>query len=868
LKTPNRLNVRLLACTSLATLLLPFAATAQQAANSSPSVALDEVVVTATRREDTVNRVPLSVAAFTQRSLDQQGVRSVQDLARTVPSLKFQRTGTDQGMNISVRGVLARQGAATTGVYLDDTPLTKRNLVGPLTNNGVAVPELFDLERVEVLRGPQGVLFGGSSEGGAVRFIMPAPSLSKYSAYGQGDLSSTKGGGLSYGLGVQVGGPIVQDKLGFRAAVYAGHTGGYIDHVSIYDAHTISSNTNSGDRKSMRLALAWAPTPQLTITPAIYASLNRSADQDLFMEDVPQFTINAGVFTNRGTINGVAYSAPPTSLAGGVFGPYNQFGPYKIGSAYYLDEKSGALPVSSPSISRLFVPSLTIDYETNVFSVKVISSLIDEANKSLVSGGFSVRAPALSRTTTAGFVDAQTGQPVAGGTGPILFVPGFPQMYNRIHLRNERDGGSQEVRISSKGDSRLNWVVGAFYSDMQYQLNMIQNASESAATAFLHGGLTASYFNGGAAIGDVIGQLYQDIRDRELAAFGEANYRITSKLKITAGVRVSRVKTASVITSGGGSFYAPPPGFVATAAKPFPSEAESFSTFQGEVSETPITPKFGLSYQLTDNDMLYLSAAKGFRAGGVNAINPNSLSTSCAPDIARLGGVPPQSYNSDSVWSYEGGAKARVLGGRAQINSSIYYIEWNKPQLQLQLPTCRLNYIDNAGKAVSKGFDIDARVRLFEGLTLNASLAYTNAAYSKTLYTVPNAAGVSSIIVNKGDELGAPKWQYNIGLEYAFQLASRYDAYVRGDYQYAGKYMRGVGPGAIGYDPVTVQGEATQFVTARAGVRRDHWELSVFVNNLTNSQDRLFVNRPPIAPVVYSSTYRPREIGMQLSYRY
>ena len=167
---------------------------------------LDEVVVTATRRNDTVSKVPLSITAVTPKDIDQQGLKAIDDLARIAPALTIRR-GLDNQITIAVRGIIASAGAQTTGVYLDDVPMAKRIVIGASTGNGNPSPPLFDLERVEVLRGPQGTLYGGSSEGGTIRFITPTPSLTTYSTYGRAEASTTEGGSGSYEAGVAAGGP-------------------------------------------------------------------------------------------------------------------------------------------------------------------------------------------------------------------------------------------------------------------------------------------------------------------------------------------------------------------------------------------------------------------------------------------------------------------------------------------------------------------------------------------------------------------------------------------------------------------------------------------------------------------------------------
>jgi outer membrane receptor protein involved in Fe transport len=133
---------------------------------------LEEVTVTATRQTETANRIPMSIAAVTQESLDQIGIKSASDLTQIVPALTLVNQTAGVG-TFAIRGIVATTGAATTGVYLDDTALTKRNNPGVSQNNGAPLPLLFDLQRVEVLKGPQGTLYGGSSQGGTIRFITP-----------------------------------------------------------------------------------------------------------------------------------------------------------------------------------------------------------------------------------------------------------------------------------------------------------------------------------------------------------------------------------------------------------------------------------------------------------------------------------------------------------------------------------------------------------------------------------------------------------------------------------------------------------------------------------------------------------------------
>src|SRR5256884_226733 len=189
---------------------VPGASRAQQQTQGSEASAgpLQEVIVTATRRAESLSKVPISVTALTQESLDERGVKDFSEVARFTPGVNFDNSGTN---NISIRGISGSGGAGTTGIYLDDTPIQMRALA---FNPDEALPKSFDIERVEVLRGPQGTLFGAGSEGGTVRYITTQPSLTKTSTYGRSEFSSTQYGDPSYEAGAAIGGPPVPGGLG------------------------------------------------------------------------------------------------------------------------------------------------------------------------------------------------------------------------------------------------------------------------------------------------------------------------------------------------------------------------------------------------------------------------------------------------------------------------------------------------------------------------------------------------------------------------------------------------------------------------------------------------------------------------------
>jgi len=254
-----------------------------QTATSSSSTGLEEITVTAQRREERLSDVPMSIAAISQADLDQRGLKDIDDLTRVTPGITFIRNGTagsfnDEQSNVSIRGVYSTAGAATTGLYIDDTPIQTRHLS---YGSADPYPELFDLDRVEVLRGPQGTLFGGGSEGGTIRFIRPEPSLTTDSGYVRSEVASIDKGGLNYEGGGAFGGPIIPDVLGFRASIFYREDGGWIDRDTYVTeptagnpipmaTGTMEKNANWHDVYVGNVALKWSPSDTLTVQPALF----------------------------------------------------------------------------------------------------------------------------------------------------------------------------------------------------------------------------------------------------------------------------------------------------------------------------------------------------------------------------------------------------------------------------------------------------------------------------------------------------------------------------------------------------------------------------------------------------------------------
>lgn len=833
------------------------AAAASDAAAASPAAtpavaSVGEVIVTATRREGSVNKIPLSVTAMTSSSLAKHEVQNIDDIRRQAPGIGLSygtnsdRASTSGDTNISIRGIASITGAATTGVYYDDIPIYKSEPIG--SGYGAPYPKVFDLDRVEVLRGPQGTLFGGSTEGGAVRFITPTPSLTTRSDMVKVDTSTTEGGGPSYEFGAETGGPLIKDVLGFRLTAWDRHDGGYIDHVSRFTGATVASDTNTENADMGRLSVLWAPTDKLKVTGAYFRQDDIHDDSDQYWENVPAFNAPAVGFNATG--NGICRLVPVTLCASSIpahtYGPYNMFGPGKTGTDT-IDPVTGRETAAlQPRKERNDIASLTIDYDFGAADLKSITGIFDDKVHGIYNDTF-----------TGGVPVALAG----AATYPADEVFSFPGYWVYTAYNTKFTRLTQELRLTSKNDSRLTWITGAYFALGNLSYTQVNYDDSQLLIPAVRGGETYQQFYGFPIYGSVIGSNpyqkdYGNLHDEELsiAAFAEANYAITDQLKATVGLRASRdqitVRDEGLGAQNRGNT-------TATIA--------NGGLTNGTVTNSPITPKFSLSYQINSGSMVYGTVGKGFRDGGFNPLNQAIIASATGQcPLSQLDGIPT-TYNSDSVWSGEFGAKVG-LGGIAQVNASVYRIDWDHIQTTVQTPSCG-QYIANAGRAVSQGFDLQAEVRPFSSLTLNMAGGYDDAHYEETI--AGSAVGGSAVVVNAGDPIrGVPRWTYNLSATYNFDLlGSR--AYLTGDYQFIGSTVRSSGPGTLGYRQDVYRAEPLRFANLRAGANVDDIDVSLYVKNLTNAQDPTNevggnAGNRPFAPLIFAQTFRPREVGFSL----
>jgi iron complex outermembrane receptor protein len=749
--------------------------------NKTPdeTTGLPEVVVTAQRRVENVDKVPISISVYDQSMMDRQGVRDINDIYQMTPGVDFRDQGPDT--QLTIRGVSSTGGAATAGIYIDDVPISA--LYGGLSSLGSIGPKVFDLDRVEVLRGPQGTYFGAGAESGAIRFITPQPSLTQSSGYTREGFNGTDNGGIGYEAGVAVGGPIVDNELGYRVSAAHQRVGGYIDHYSTIPGGINQAASNWSDSDEVKGALLYQPNEHVKITPQIFF-------QNIYKHDLSSFDPD---LSDRST---------GTFVNGGLLG--------------------------TPDKRQIVLPQLKVELQVGDVSLTSISAF-------------------LYRDDTYTFDYTQV-------------VPeelGLPLPTNAVDFTSTPDNISQntisqEVRLqNTASDTKLKWVVGAWYS-LARQL-ALQDAVEPNLNNYLieHTGKGIVQTLGSDLLqpGNFSFRGINPVHNRQLAGFGQIDWQVFNKLTLTAGVRVAQQSNDFSLT------YEGPLG-----------GGTSVST--GAESEHVTTPKYGISYQLNDTNLLYATASKGNRLGGGNA--PFFVLPGCLAQLAQLGLPPnPGSYTSDFVWNYEIGSKSRLFNNRLQIETSIYHMDWLALQQAVSVPKCATSFTANIGRATSDGFDLQINAQATDNLRLGLAAGYNNARIAETT-GIPGG----TVFVNKGDQIDPTHspWMVTATLEYDFRIFDGRSAYARLDDEFHSKNpgpFTFQNPDSVSYSPLQPVNESQNLINLRLGTIVHEWDLAVFGANLANAHPLLNVTPDSqLAPYGHAYTLPSRTIGVTANYRW
>ncbi len=734
----TRLNSRLFATSGLVLGCALIAAPAAAQTAPPPATAeVETIVVTAQKRAERLQDVSASIAAVSGSDIAETGKNGFADVMASVPSLSMVSQGPGLS-TLALRGITTGgvrndepQNKETVGVYIDETPISVNGFNPDLG--------LYDISRIEVLRGPQGTLYGSGSMGGTIRIITNKPRFGSFEGSAEATLSQTEHGGTNSGVKGMVNIPLAEDGLALRAIAYRTYTSGYIDN-DLTGQHNINDAETTGARVELGARIGE----------------NLRANFSYMIHDLE------------------------------TGGRSEQTSPYRR-----LTRGFDGLT------DRINIFNATLDYDLGWAGVTSSTSYMKKRNTNRNSLEFLLN-------TAFGF----------NSTAPLVDTTAIEDF-------------SQEFRITSSGDGRLNYVVGAFYQDRK------RDYTQAADVAGIDAFTGTSSTGLGAQHADQAFYGVQDIHQKQKSLFGEVSYKLTDKLTATAGLRyfdfneAYRTYSSGLLNGGADSG-------------------------RGNFSESGFTPKFNLSLAATKDNLIYLQVAKGFRLGGVNTTVPVDL---CRADLERLGRTNAAgSFGSDSVWNYEIGSKNQLMDRRLTLNASAYLIDWSNIQTTLNLPSCSFSFRTNAGTARSLGTEIEARYAFTKTLEVYGNLGFTDSTLTEDVPFTP---------WKKGDRVpGVAKYQVSAGARQALTWFKEDDSYVRLDYSYVSSMN-------TNFDTNGVNSRRYgdyHIVNLQAGVRVPGrpLEVSLFARNLLDGDGRVLSIAGGLVGPERFITVQPRTVGVTL----
>lgn len=617
------------------------------AASEGGQKKIEEVLVTATKREQALRDIPASISALSGSELEENGAQELADFLKHIPGITQNPLGTDQN-RVTIRGVGADTArlttSQTTAIMIGETSFSDPifSAVSPDVNP-------FDLASVEVLKGPQGTLFGSSGLSGAVRYVPAKPEFGEWHLKLSGAMQGTNEGEDSYSTAVAVNIPLGGDyPLALRVAHVERNVGGIIDNI-----RTGEQDIDSRDQTSQRALLSWEPTEKLLIDAMVM-------EQETFSDEMAFASDTEGELVRSTT-----------------FGPSWQETAFDIAN-------------------------LTATYITPMADIVVTASAISKF--------LDQHLDATRLVNNA----SQIGTEVA-----------------RLALSQDVEGATQEIRLVSNHGGAFKWIVGGFALDYTQFFRTVLFNQSTGNLLPLGGGLLSPV---------VLTDIVADLEAREIALFTDVSWAFSADWEASLGLRDYRsVVEGSVVGSGA----------VILAATASPEYANV-----ARVSESGLNPKASITWTPLETLMVYASASKGFRLGGIQTIADTPTTD-----------VPPV-FKSDTLWNYEVGARMAWFDDTLVTDLTVYQIDWDEPQMVQRTPDNLFNIIDNVGSAEVEGAELAVSyLTPLDGLTLRFSAAYTDA------YTTEEFNSPDGTPVPEGTPLpGTSEWQTTSTLSYTTAL--------------------------------------------------------------------------------------------------
>jgi iron complex outermembrane receptor protein len=809
---------------------------AQEVETASPS--LEEVIVTAERRHESIENIPYNISAYDQEQIQQSGAVTLDDLTRLVPGLSTVDAGpAERGRtdNLTIRGLSTQdpgggksgggtpgQTVSTVSTYFGETPI-----FFPMV--------LDDIESVEVLRGPQGTLYGSGAEAGTIRVIPRRPDFSGFDAAATVTGSGTEhaeqlNGGISGMLNLKI-----TDDLAARFVAGTRHLAGFIDAVNLWELGPngiplpsvpgdLTSGpkigpekrgVNSSDQSYGRAALRWKPAESVDLE---FAYLHQKTTQADNQASNPYYSGGLVDLTATNTITNQGGAYPHSSFIANGGGAYV--------TTEYMEE---------PYTDTTDLGSVVATVDFGLATFTSATSYYDDS----------------SETTDDNTYDYF----LVGGPNYINFFPylNYPRFLAVTDMPASANTFVQELRLVSNGQNHVDYVVGAYYQHEQDHAQVFQNIPG------IQNYLTYSGQPNPSTLGDLLWDYDRHTSFTDRALFGELTGHITQAWQVTAGVRFFRQTYGSSWTS-----QLPLCGSVCSANLTDPT---GLSVGSNETDFNNHIKKFNTSYNYTPNNMVYATYSEGFRRGGTNPLPLNgpfaTLPTyqTFAPDFAR---------------NYEVGFKGTLLERRLRYDADAYLIDFR----DFQFNTININgypAVYNGSYARSKGVELQLESAVTDSLNSSIGYAYTDARNTQELQRydlasyalIPSFGGTGQLYqlfnLPAGARLaGVPERSATFAVDYAV-LHKRVLLHVDGAY-------RSWAPGDINVTSPFYWAEPSSFITnARATLRLDqNMSCDLFVNNITSetAYSGAANVQSIINPYSFRDVTRPRTIGITLRYKH
>ncbi len=626
---------------------------------------LEEIIVTATKRSESVQSVPLSVSTISGDELRERGLTEFFDYAVTIPNLSFGAVtdGILSNRTVSLRGI---EGTNTTGFYIDDTPITE-----------TIDPRILDLERIEVLRGPSGTLYGARSLGGTIRQITRKPDFVRTEGWVRTELSTSR---RSDDLNYLVSGSI---NVPFNDRVAARFSGLYEDRAGVFDRR-VGTITN---HLSAPATLSGSPR---SVIEDIDSQQVAAAQAHLLIEPTDEFSITARIMHQNTDLDGF----PLADVEPDNFDQNRDF------------------DVDEGGEDKWTLYTLNLNYASSHGEFTSATSWFDRKTFEIEASGSFIN-----------FLQALPGS--EGGFG-LFDVIGARPVTSPIFQELNFESLVQELRFASDLNGPWNFVVGAFYQDTDddesfqprnYARGLNDNFAEFQRVMGISGPLEAIW-----PFGDLVFTNHNPTDVEELGIFGEATFAVTERISVVFG---SRWFDTSV------EFTDREAGLAAGVPLGEDEPLSNIPAVVGKQSDDGFIFKGALEFQASDDLFLYAAVAEGFRLGGANSPIPNTLG--CPKNLADLGlqNIDTSAYDSDDLVSYEAGVKAN-LNRATRLNATVFQIDFDDIQQRVQL-TCGFQFRGNFGAARSRGVELELTARPADNLNLALNVGYTDAEFTETV---------------------------------------------------------------------------------------------------------------------------------------